>query len=60
MSDQEREDRKDAMKEAMTEFLEKQKQETYETLGKWALGFFVTAFVAGIAWLILHIEKIKN
>ncbi len=57
---EEREDRKDAMKEAMKEFLEKEKRETFETIGKWVTNTFAWILLAAFIYFMIHVEKMKN
>lgn len=43
----------EAYKKAMREFLEEQKKETFESIGKWAMTILSTALAGALLWLML-------
>lgn len=45
--------KKEAYKQAMREFLEEQKKETFESIGKWVATVLSTALAGALLWLML-------
>jgi len=45
--------KKEAYKEAMREFLEEQKSQTFESIGKWVTTVLSTLLAGSLLWLML-------
>jgi hypothetical protein len=54
--DEERKLRKEAIKEAMREWLDEEKKATYESIGKWITHAFTVMLLGALVWFIMISE----
>lgn len=59
-SEDDKEIKKEAIKEAMREWLDEEKKRTYESIGKWAFNMFIVILVGAMFYAMMIVDGWKK